>query len=401
MTGRASSSGLGQTHRAAPVEPQREPSSTLKEGVPPNFAKVCPVRKEDPSYPGNGVEEGEQCCSCGEFVLLDDVERNKGYVCRGLESDGRTRCFHVVCHECKGLEFPSAGLVCPCIHFGTDGKVLVEKEDGESLRKSDSTPVRQGQQNRPHTQHEGTVRSTLKSSATMGFPKGSADAPMDLDAGLREFDCVVAHLSGSRGLIPEDRIAHLLSCWGPETDPGENMRLDQQSEPYLTYERVGQMENCWQVLLARLNRYRIEPSEARRAAEALWNGLYWPGEIDAFHTLMRRAVTRMRRVHMPLPDHQLVTRYLEPIPREKAVALEDPLRRPSMGWTYGDVKVACKELFSIGAPTRAPVEVVSHMLDREPLGRMIKGWPRPLWDCWRLRSPSSSRAGKVEVREPG
>ena len=49
MTGRASSLGPGQTHRAAPVEPPREPSSSLKEGVPPNFAKVCPVRKEDPS----------------------------------------------------------------------------------------------------------------------------------------------------------------------------------------------------------------------------------------------------------------------------------------------------------------------------------------------------------------
>ena len=34
MTGRASSSGLGQTHRAAPFEPPREPSSTLKGGVP-------------------------------------------------------------------------------------------------------------------------------------------------------------------------------------------------------------------------------------------------------------------------------------------------------------------------------------------------------------------------------
>ena len=182
----------------------------------------------------------------------------------------------------------------------------------------------------------------------MEFPKGSADAPMDLDARLREFDRVVAHLSGSRGLIPEDRIAHLLSCWGPETDPGENMRLDQQSDPYLTYEIEGQMENCWQVLLARLDRYRVEPSEARRAAGALWNGLYWPGEIDAFHTLMGRAVTSMRRVHMPLPDHQLATRYLELIPREKAVALEDPLRRPFMGWTYEGVTVACQELFSIG-----------------------------------------------------
>ena len=219
------------------------------------------MRKEDPSYPGNGVEEEEQCCSCGEVVLLDEAERNKGYVCRGFEPDGRTRCFHVVCHECKELEFPVPSLVCPSVHFETDGKVRVEKEDGKSLRKSDSTPlapkdpmvellrefksefieVRQGQQSKPHTQHEGTVRSTLQTSATMELPKGSADALLDFDSWLRKFDRVVAHLSGSRGLIPEDRIAHLLSCWGPETDPGENMRLDQQSDPYLTY-----MVRSWQ-----------------------------------------------------------------------------------------------------------------------------------------------------------
>ena len=187
--------------------------------------------------------------------------------------------------------------------------------------KNEFIEARQGQQSKSHTQHQGKVCSTLKTSAAMGFPKGSADALMDLDAWLREFDRRVAHLSGSQGLIPEGRIAHLLSCWGPEMDPaGENMHLDQQSDPYLTYEREGQMENCWQVLLARLNRYLVDPGEARRAAEALWNGLYWPGEIDAFHTLVRRAATSMRRVHMPLPDHLLVTRYLELIPRKKAVA---------------------------------------------------------------------------------
>ena len=88
---------------------------------------------------------------------------------------------------------------------------------------------------------------------------------MDRNAWLREFDRVVAHLSGSRGLIPEDRIAHLLSCWGPETDPGENMRLDQQPDPYLTYENEGRADG---ELLAGLARpvgpipRRAERSEA-------------------------------------------------------------------------------------------------------------------------------------------
>ena len=38
-------------------------------------------------------------------------------------------------------------------------------------------------------------------------------------------------------------------------------------------------------------------AEARRKAEALWDGLCWPGDIDAFHTLMRRAVTALKRNH--------------------------------------------------------------------------------------------------------
>ena len=101
------------------------------------------------------------------------------------------------------------------------------------------------------------------------------------------------------------------------------------------------------MLLTRLSSYRVEPSEARRRAESLWNGLYWPGDIDAFHTLLRRAITAMRRVHMPQPDHSIVIKYLELIPREKAKTLEDPIRRPAVGWTTDALMLACKELFSI------------------------------------------------------
>ena len=35
----------------------------------------------------------------------------------------------------------------------------------------------------------------------------------------------------------------------------------------------------------------------------------------------------MRRNHQPLADHQIVIRYLELIPSDKAKMLEDPLRR--------------------------------------------------------------------------
>ena len=101
------------------------------------------------------------------------------------------------------------------------------------------------------------------------------------------------------------------------------------------------------MLLSRLNTYRVEPAEARRRAELLWSSLYWPGEIEAFNTLVRRAVTARRRVHMPLQDHEIVLKYLELIPAEKAKMLEDPLRRPPMGWTYEALLTATRELVAI------------------------------------------------------
>ena len=85
----------------------------------------------------------------------------------------------------------------------------------------------------------------MKTATNMDFPKGSEEALLDLDSWLREFDRVVSHVSSGRGLIAEDRIAHLLACWGAETDVGENMRMDQQVDSYLHMERAGNMEGCW------------------------------------------------------------------------------------------------------------------------------------------------------------
>ena len=53
----------------------------------------------------------------------------------------------------------------------------------------------------------------------VGFSK-ETDALVDLDSCLREFDRVVNHVSSNKGLIAEDRIAHLLSCWPSTTDVG-------------------------------------------------------------------------------------------------------------------------------------------------------------------------------------
>ena len=153
-------------------------------------------------------------------------------------------------------------------------------------------------------------RTMLKTQAVMEFPKGTEDALEDLNTWLREFDRVVAHVSNGRGLMAADRISHLLAAWSVHTDVGENMRMDQETTEYSKFEREGHMEECWRILLRRLDMYRVEPAEARRKAEALWSGLHWPGDIDSFHTLMRRAVTKMKQVHLPKADHEICVRYL-------------------------------------------------------------------------------------------
>ena len=84
------------------------------------------------------------------------------------------------------------------------------------------------------------------------------------------------------------------------------MRLDRQSIEYLTFERTSQIYQCWQMLVKRFNSYRVGAAEARREAEALWNGLYWPGNIEALNTLVRRAVTALRRGHHPQLEYAIV-----------------------------------------------------------------------------------------------
>ena len=165
----------------------------------------------------------------------------------------------------------------------------------------------------------------------MEFTKGSDEAWENLDEWLRDFDRVVAHVSSNRGMSPQDRISHLLGLWPLGSDVGENMRLDMSTPDFLQAEQDGNHEECLQILLARLNSYRVDPAEGRRKAEALWNAVHWPGNIQAFHTLLRRAVTAMKRYHQPLADYQLVIKYLELIPSEKARMREDPLRRPKTG----------------------------------------------------------------------
>eukprot|EP00972_Heterocapsa_arctica_P115207 16446576-Heterocapsa_arctica.AAC.1 len=53
--------------------------------------------------------------------------------------------------------------------------------------KTEIIEFRRGQV-KPRSPREGAVRSTLRTSATMEFPKGSEEALLDLDAWLREYD---------------------------------------------------------------------------------------------------------------------------------------------------------------------------------------------------------------------
>ena len=121
-------------------------------------------------------------------------------------------------------------------------------------------------------------RSYLKTSQTLEFPVGTEAALEDLDWWLQEFDRVVDHVSGGRGMMAQDRIGHLLACWPEETNVGKNMRMDQRQLDYLEAEQRVDYEYCWKKLLATLNLYRVAPAASRRKAHQLWRDLAWPSD---------------------------------------------------------------------------------------------------------------------------
>ena len=342
---------------APPVVPAREPSRTVAPGAPPSFRKCGrPSLKTDPDYPGNDGDEEGQCCQCGVVIPLLHPQT---FVCSAFDPDGTDRCLHILCEDCRE---PGA-VLCPCQHFELDGRVVIDEEAFHESNARIQSHAPAPSTNAPqdalvqilnefknaivNQNDSGGQRTMLKTAAVMEFPKGSEEALEDLDSWLTEFDRVVNHIGGPKGLMISDRIAHLLAAWGKDTIVGENMRLDQQTAAYISAERAGDMQTCWDILLTRLNAYRVEPAEARRRAEHLWAALYWPGDLDSFNTLVRRAVLAMRKAHVDLADHTVVFKYLELLPPEKAIALDDPLRRPSMGWTYEGLMAAAKEMFSL------------------------------------------------------
>ena len=51
--------------------------------------------------------------------------------------------------------------------------------------------------------------------------------------------------------------------------------------------------------------------------------IHQPRDLNQFHTLLRQALAAFKRNHIGKPDHEVVMRYLEVIPSEMTVHLED------------------------------------------------------------------------------
>ena len=343
-------------HRASSASSAAADPFKICYGYPPRFSSRL-VREDEDAFPFND-DDGVFCCNC-HAVVPSDPDRWP-FICRGFCASGEDRCLHALCSECASLPTAASDL-CGCFHAETpegraafvepwpaeqsfvappviDPTLKVLEVMAEKLTALCTQPA-------APTQRRG--QSQMKTTTVVEFTKGSPEALCDLDAWLLEFDRVVLHISGGEGLIAQDRITHLLSCWSGDTDIGENMRLDQREDAYRTLEKAGKYQECLDILLNTLDGYRVAPVEARRHAEALWNGLAWPDNIESFHTLLRRARTALRKVHQAPPDDMVVMKYLELMPPEKAVALEDPIRRPAVGWTPDTIMAAARGLFKV------------------------------------------------------
>ena len=127
------------------------------------------------------------------------------------------------------------------------------------------------------------------------------------------------------------------------------MRMDQSKNDYLAAEQRADYEWCWQKLLSTLNKYRATPAASRRRAQRLWSELAWPADnkIRSFHTIFRRAMMACERHHVERSEHDVVLKYLDLLPSETALYLEDPLRRPSEGWKPDDMMKACEDFYEL------------------------------------------------------
>ena len=164
----------------------------------------------------------------------------------------------------------------------------------------------------------GSSCSTLRTVQMLDCEKGSEVALEDLPRWLTEFNRVVDHVSGGRGLPAKDRIVRLHAAWTPDLPgdagrAGEDIRLDRDTAEYKRLEAAADFERCWSILIRTLERRATPPANARRKAQALWSSLAWPqeGGIKAFHLKSRQAFMACERNHVPKADHDVVLRYME------------------------------------------------------------------------------------------
>ena len=149
--------------------------------------------------------------------------------------------------------------------------------------------------------------------------------------------------------MAQDKITHLLAAWPHTTHVGENLRLDQQTPSYRQLELTGDFDGCWEILEKTLRSYSNPPAQRRRRAQAYWSAWQWPADNDikSFHTLLRRALMACKRNNIPKQDFEVVMRYLELVPQECAIYLEDPLRAPPGGWELGPMMQEAEAYFEL------------------------------------------------------
>jgi len=309
----------------------------------------------------------EQCCECGEvFPILPTSFFCPGMVAADVSGEQRV-CDNFACPECLAALEVRAGIgkrtVCSYQHL--------EDDEGETLTGIPYRPptlpaplppkdpmltllsdFKEAIVDLGRSRGETGAKTQFRSSAVLAFPKGSKQALMDLDQWLREFDRVIAHVSNNTGLTAQDRITHLLASWPLEGETkvaGKELRYEQESEDYSRLEKAGNFEACCLRLLNGLKRCALQPVEARRNAQQQWNSWKWQGDIRNYNLDAREAARACARQNIPKADHDVVLRYLEMLPPECAIFLEDRLRVPAEGWTFSSVQEAALEYFQTRA----------------------------------------------------
>lgn len=81
------------------------------------------------------------------------------------------------------------------------------------------------------------------------------------------------------------------------------------------------------------------------AAQRKWNEWRWSGDTRDFNLDAREAAQACARECIPKAEHDIDLRYLEMLPSDCAINLEDDLRRPAAGWTFISVQEAALKYF--------------------------------------------------------